>query len=376
MLGVSGVNTLGGYRNGEKISGDRGSQGRGKNQHGRAGKERELAVPLGTVIWRRENGEKEWLGEIKREGERVLIGRGGRGGRGNARFKTSINQTPVLAEEGEPGEGSTLLLELRLIADVGIVGLPNAGKSTLLSVISRALPKVADYPFTTTEPILGVVERGWRAFVVVEIPGLLEGAHRGIGLGLEFLRHARRTRLLVHLVDGSVEDPVASMNAVNRELRLYDESLGERPQIVVVNKVDITEVRQRVADLRRELGPSGVALHFISAVTGEGVETLLVEVQKLLDKLPLEQPRGPEEIPVLRPKAKGARVSVTKEEGVYVVSSAGAERLVGLADLRQFQAKLQLRQEMIRLGVAKALEDAGVEPGDTVRIGATVFRWE
>ena len=185
-----------------------------------------------------------------------MIGRGGRGGRGNARFKTSINQTPVLAEEGEPGEGSTLLLELRLIADVGIVGLPNAGKSTLLSVISRALPKVADYPFTTTEPILGVVERGWRAFVAVEIPGLLEGAHKGVGLGLEFLRHARRTRLLVHLVDGSVEDPVTSMNAVNQELRLYDESLGARPQIVVVNKVDITEVRQRVAYLRRELDRS------------------------------------------------------------------------------------------------------------------------
>ena len=305
-----------------------------------------------------------------------MVGKGGRGGRGNVRFASSINRTPVLAEEGERGQANTLLLELRLIADVGIVGLPNTGKSTLLSVISRAMPKVADYPFTTKEPILGVVARGWRAFVTVEIPGLLEGAHKGIGLGLEFLRHARRTRLLVHLVDGSVQDPGASVRAVNQELHLYDESLGTRLQVLVVNKLDITEVRQRMPDLRRQLGSSGRSLHFISAATGEGVEALLQQVQELLDKLPQEQPRPPEEVPVLRPRARGARVSVSKAKGVYVVSSLRAERLAGRANLRQLQARLQLRQELIRLGVAKVLDEAGVEPGDLVRIGAAEFRWE
>ena len=376
IVGDSGLNTLGHLRNGQHVPGDRGQHGKGKSKYGRRGRDRELAVPLGTVVWKIRSGEKEWAGEVKDQADRVLVAKGGRGGRGNQSFASSTNRAPVLAEQGEPGEEQTVLLELRLLADVGIVGLPNAGKSTLLSVISRTAPKIADYPFTTKEPQLGVVERGWKTFVAVEVPGIVEGAHMGSGLGLEFLRHARRTRLLVHLVDGAAEDPVGDTQVVNRELSLYEESLAERPQLLIVNKIDRAEVRQRIPDLRRALAGMGTSLYFISAATGEGVEELVTRVQELLAELPLEPPGAQEAVPVLRPKARGGRGTVAKEGGLFVVSSARAERLVGVADLRRFQARLQLRQELARLGVVKALEEAGVKQGDRVRIGAVEIRWE
>ncbi len=377
LVGDEGLNSLGHLRDGQRLVAERGGNGSGNNRHGADGAGRDVRVPLGTVVSVMRGDVKERVGEVVEQGERLLVARSGRGGRGNAHFATSVNQVPLLAEEGEKGEEKVTLLELRLLADVGVIGIPNAGKSTLLSVISRAKPKIAEYPFTTTEPVLGVVERGWRSFVALEIPGLLEGAHRGVGLGLEFLRHARRTRLLIHLLDGFETDVVGNMHAVNRELSLYDESLGTRPQVLAVNKVDLTGVRDQIPELRRELAPSGVSLHFISAVTGEGIEGLLTKVWELLADLPPERPSTPGEVPVLRPKAQPRlRASVAKRGGVYVVSSPRAERLVGLADLRRFQARLQLRQELAKLGVVKALEEAGVEPGDPVKIGEVEIRWE
>ena len=370
------MTTLGHLRNRQHLAAESGIHGKGKNQSGSDGINREIPVPLGTVVWLENKGFREWLAEVTEPEKRVQIARGGVGGRGNTHFASSTNQAPVLAEEGDVGEERVILLELRLLADAGIIGIPNAGKSTLLSVISRARPKIAEYPFTTMEPVLGVVERGWKSFVVLEIPGLLEGAHQGVGLGLAFLRHAKRTRLLIHLLDGFEQDPLANLRAVNRELSLYDEPLGTRPQVLAVNKVDITEVRERVPELRSTLGSLGVSIHFISAVTGEGVEELLADVQQLLEKLPKEQPPRSNEVPILRPKPTHARASVVKMGEVYVVSSPRAERLVGLVDLRRFQAWLQFRRQLEKLGVVKALEEAGVEQGELVRIGSVEIRWE
>ena len=376
VVGKDGLSTLAHFRQGQRVAAKPGRRGKGKKQHGAAGEDRELSVPRGTVVWRIEGASKVKSGEITEPGQQVLVAKGGSGGRGNVHFASSTNQTPVLAQEGEAGERCTVLLELRLIADVGLVGVPNAGKSTLLSRISNAKPQVADYPFTTKEPVLGVVRQGWKSFVAIEIPGLLEGAHTGIGLGLEFLRHARRTRLLIHVVDGSAEDPVADVRAVNEELRLYDESLGARPQILVVNKSDLPEVQARLLDLRRSLLPGGGSVHVISAVTGEGVPQLLAQAQELLEQLPKTPSEPPSELPVLRPRPRETRISVVKKGDVYVVTAPKVERLARLADLRQFRARLQLRQELAKLGVVRALEEAGVEQGDYVRIGEVEIRWE
>jgi GTP-binding protein len=282
----------------------------------------------------------------------------------------------MLAEGGQLGEEQTIFVELQLLADVGIIGLPNAGKSTFLSVISRAKPSIASYPFTTKEPILGVVERGWKTFVALEIPGLLEGAHRGIGLGLEFLRHAKRTRLLLHLLDGFEGDIVENLKTVNRELALYDESLGERLQILVVNKADLTGVQARAAARWKELAPFGHSIHVISAATGDGIDDLLGEVQRLLGELPAAPPRKSDELPVLHPKAEKTPFTVAHRGGVYVVSSPRVERLVAIADLSSFQVRLQLRQEMNRLGIVAALEGAGISPGDRLDIGGKEMVWE
>ena len=376
IVGRDDLSTLAHFRQRQRLAAKPGRHGKGKKQHGAAGEDQELYVPSGTVVWRIEGTSKVRLGEVTETGQRLLVARGGAGGRGNVHFASSTNQTPVLAQGGEAGEVCEALLELRLIADVGLVGVPNAGKSTLLSRISNAKPRVAGYPFTTKEPILGVVQQGWKSFIAIEIPGLLEGAHNGVGLGLEFLRHARRTRLLIHVVDGSAEDPAANVRAVNEELRLYDESLGARPQVLVVNKSDLPEVQVRVAELRESLSPIGGPVHVISAVTGAGIGPLLATVQELVEQLPKEPFGIPEEPVVLRPGPREPRISVVKDGDVYVVTAPRVERLVGLADLRQFRARLQLRQELAKLGVVRALEEAGVEPGEYVRIGDIEILWE
>ncbi|MBC7239345.1 MAG: Obg family GTPase CgtA, partial [Chloroflexi bacterium] len=231
---------------------ENGQHGMGKGMHGRDGADLYIEVPPGTTV--RDARTGELLGDLTRPGQELLVARGGRGGRGNEAFKSPTRQAPRFAEKGAPGEERTLRLELRLIADVGLVGKPNAGKSTLLSRVSAARPKIADYPFTTLTPNLGVVEAEGRTFVMADIPGLIEGAHAGAGLGLQFLRHVERTRLLVHLLDGSSPDPAADYAAINRELALYSEKLAAKPQIVVLNKLDLPEARARWAPLKKELG--------------------------------------------------------------------------------------------------------------------------
>jgi GTP-binding protein len=265
----------------------RGQHGMGSECDGRRGEDRVIRVPVGTII--REAATGKLIGDLAVAGERIVIAAGGRGGKGNAHFASSTLRSPRFAQPGEPGEDEELLIELRLIADAGIIGLPNAGKSTLISVISAVRPKIADYPFTTLTPNLGVVGYGdHQSFVVADVPGLIEGAHAGQGLGHKFLRHIMRTRLLIHLLDAtkiSEDDPLADWRAVNRELELFDHALMGRPQLVVANKIDIPEARENAGLMAEKLPKKYQPLHLISAATGEGVTPLVRRIGALLDAM-------------------------------------------------------------------------------------------
>ena len=310
-----------------------------------------------------------------------LIAVGGRGGWGNARFATATNQQPVLAQRGERGEKVVLFLELKLLADVGLLAKPNAGKSTLISMCSAAKAKVADYPFTTVEPVLGVVRVGQNDFVMMEVPGLLEGAHQGIGLGHEFLRHAERTRLYVHMLDGLSEDPVQDYHMINAELEQFNPEMAEKPQLVVVNKLDVTEVREQQEELRSRLvdaiGDRDFNVQFISAATGEGVDILLGSIVKALSEIPKEEiDESPETEPMhSRPQRSSARETVRRENGVFVVESEAMERLTAFANTRDQRVLLQLWREMRRSGLAERLIEAGIEAGDTIRFGRVEIEW-
>jgi GTP-binding protein len=273
------LNTLLQFRFNPEFRAGRGSHGEGDKRHGRDGEDRNILVPVGTVVTDAVTGELVY--DFSESGERIVIARGGRGGRGNAQFATSTNRAPRHHEDGEPGEIRSLELELKLIADVGLVGFPNVGKSTLISRISAARPKIADYPFTTLEPHLGVVAYGDEgSFVVADIPGLIEGAHDGTGLGLEFLRHVERTKLLVHVIDVSStgRDPVDDFLTISRELELYNAHLLAKPQLVVASKMDALDDAERVERLREFCGTRGLEMFEISAVTGYGVDAFVIGV--------------------------------------------------------------------------------------------------
>lgn len=275
------LRTLLDYRYRREYRAQNGGAGRGKNQHGKDGEDLVLRVPVGTVIYDAQTGEL--VADLSEPGQRVVVARGGRGGRGNAHFATPTRQAPRFAEPGEKGEERTLRLELRLLADVGLVGYPNVGKSTLLGKVSRARPKVAPYPFTTLTPHLGVVRVGELEFVMADIPGLIEGAHRGAGLGVQFLRHIRRTRLILHLLDPSEGgDVLKRYREIRREMGLFDEELLRKPELVVVNKIDLPEVRGRLPEIERAFAEEGKEVFPISALTGEGIPQLLRGVAERL----------------------------------------------------------------------------------------------
>ena len=383
LVGDSSYNTLLHIKFNSTIYCDSGGHGKGKNKRGGNGKDTAVPVPLGTVVWRlNRDGSRDFLTDI-RDDSPYLVGRGGRGGWGNARFATSTNQQPVLAERGERGDAAVLFLELKLLADVGLLARPNAGKSTLISRCSAAKARVADYPFTTVEPVLGVVRSGRSDFVMMEIPGLLEGAHKGVGLGHQFLRHAERARLYVHLVDGLAEDPADDYRMVREELLHFNPELADKRQMVVVNKLDVTEVResraQTAASLTRALrtmGESSGEVMFISAATGEGVDAMLTRIASILETLPKEEPLY-DDIESDRTHTSNRRLpeSVTVEGGVFVVESDRLERLSALADTRDQRVLLQLWREMRRTGMAEKLIDEGIEVGDTIRIGKVEVEW-
>ena len=391
VVGDASLNTLLHLKFNSTCYVDRGQHGRGKNQRGSNGAATVIKVPLGTVVWKvRGDGSQpqELVADITDETPR-LVARGGKGGWGNTRYVSSTNQEPVLSQQGEAGEYVVLFLELKLLADVGLLACPNAGKSTLLSRCSAAKPRVAEYPFTTVEPVLGVVSTRGRDFVMMEVPGLIAGAHQGVGLGLEFLRHAERARLFVHLIDGLSDDPVGDFQMINNELVQFSPALADKPQIVAVNKLDVTEVRERQGELESGLrramvdlgeswaGADGPPIFFISAATGEGIDAMLGYILERLGPVPkaaahAEDGPAPALAPGQRPRS---RVGFHIERGVYVVESEDLERLSALADLRDYRVMLQLWREMDRLGIARKLAEAGIEPGDTIRIGRAEMEW-
>ena len=382
MFGDSSINTLLHIKFNSTIYVVHGGHGKGKNRRGANGDDKQISVPMGTVVYRmNEEGEKEYLDDITSETPR-LVAVGGRGGWGNTRFATPTNQEPVLAQRGEKGEKVVLFLELKLLADVGLLAKPNAGKSTLISMCSAAKAKVADYPFTTVEPVLGVVRIGNNDFVMMEVPGLLEGAHDGIGLGHEFLRHAERARLYVHMLDGLSEDPVEDYRMINQELEQFNPEMAAKPQLVVVNKLDVTEVREYQEVLTEQLldaiGDKGSSVHFISAATGEGVDTLLGNIISTLAELPKEEIDAsllPEPMHS-RPQRSASREAVWRaSNGVFVVESEMMERLTAMADTRDQRVLLQLWREMRKTSLADRLIDAGIEAGDTIRFGKVELTW-
>jgi GTP-binding protein len=302
------------------------------------------------------------------------VAHGGRGGRGNARFATSTNQAPRLAEKGEPGAARQLYLELKLIADVGIVGVPNAGKSTLLSVVSNARPKIAPYPFTTLEPNLGVVVIGDRDMVLADIPGLVEGAHLGVGLGHAFLRHVQRTRVLIHLLDGA-GNPLADFSQINAELALFDEKLAQKPQIVVLNKMDLEEARKKWPSVQSVLRERGYETMSISAAAQMGTQDLMNRVAALLAELPAEAPVT-EELPVYSLGKDEMAFTVSQEDdGSFRVRGERIERAAAMTYWELDESAARFQRILAALGITEALESAGVEPGDTVYVGDFELEW-
>ena len=369
-----GMNTLLKYYQGKRrFAAERGENGSGRKKHGKNGSDLDIKVPQGTLIYKEREGERELMVDMAVDGQRVMVARGGRGGYGNTRFATLVNQAPRIAQKGEVGDEASLILELKLIADVGIIGHPSVGKSTLLAAASAARPKIAAYPFTTTEPILGVVDVGHNSFVLAEIPGLIEGAHRGLGLGHDFLRHAERTRVLIHLLDGSSANPRADMDQINKELAMFNPVLASKRQLVAVNKIDLPQVLERIPELQKELG-NGEAPLFISAATTEGVSQLMTKACEMLDSIAAPQPV--EAITVFRPQPRKERVTVSMEGEVFVVSSSRAEKLIARMDVQNPEARAYIRNQFTRIGVAKALKNAGVKLGDMVRFGKVEMKWE
>ena len=357
------------------FAGQPGTDGQGGKRTGRSGSVVRLEVPLGTSVW--DLAERHsFKGEMLQPREELLAARGGSGGRGNVHFASSTNKTPLIAETGERGEQREYILELQAVADIAVIGKPNSGKSVLLKSLTGAAPEVADYPFTTREPIIGMAEHNWDAFSILELPGLLRGASQGQGLGNGFLRHLWRPRLHIYLLAGWSEDVIGDLKDLRDEVGIHDSRMLERPYVIVVSGSDLPEVVQDLPALRKRLASYGIARYFVSGRSGEGIDDLRAGLHKLLEEAPTVPRRQPEGLPLVAPSSRTGRPSVVKDGDSFVVSSPPAERLVLLPDLRQFKVRLQIREELARLGVLRVLEQAGVKHGDTVRIGTREFQWE
>jgi GTP-binding protein len=362
-----------------------GGKGEGHNRHGANGESVEVTVPVGTEVWEWEEKEdKRLIGDLAEPGQRMVIAAGGRGGFGNAHFVSATQREPMLAEAGEAGEIRRVRLNLKLLADVGLIGMPNAGKSSLITAISAARPKIADYPFTTLEPVLGVVEVGPQAFVAVDIPGLIEGAHEGVGLGDEFLKHVQRTRVLVHVVDGSENNITDRIRSINDEISSFDPELAKKPQILAINKLDLDDVSVLIDEIKAELEDfQGLhsEVHFVSAATYDGLDELKTSMFNLLRQTPTTVEPGsgtdPEELPVIRPLiAEDHRVLELEEDGVFRIVHQKAVRLAKGSNLELQEARIQYHKRLDQLKVTKALVDAGIEAGDTLLVGDWEFEWD
>lgn len=384
-----GLRTLVDFRYHKHFKAERGERGKSKNQNGADAKDLIVRVPPGTIIIDDDTGEV--VGDLTRQGQRLVVARGGKGGRGNVRFATPANPAPHIAENGEEGEERWVVLELKLIADVGLVGLPSVGKSTLLSVVSAANPKIGAYHFTTLSPNLGVVRYGDEGgqFVMADLPGLIEGAHEGHGLGHEFLRHVERTRLLLHVVDMSASegrDPFDDWLTINRELEMYSEKLIKRPQLIVANKMDMPEAEEHLRSFQERLAAHTDAegrpyqVLPVSALTRQGIQEMIFAAAKALEQLPEQEPEDELATETTRKvfrleEQDGREFTVRRENDVFVVESAYIEKLMKRTPLQSYDAVMRFARILKNLGVDDELRKRGAQDGQTVRIGEYEFEF-
>ena len=377
-----GLNTLTDYRHKRKYAAQDGQEGGKRNCHGKSGESIVLKVPEGTVIKDAESGKV--IADMSGENRRQVILKGGRGGIGNQHFATSTMQAPKYAKPGQPCQELEVMLELKVIPDVGLVGFPNVGKSTLLSRVTNAQPKIANYHFTTLSPNLGVVDLDGDGFVIADIPGLIEGASEGVGLGLDFLRHIERTKVIIHMVDAaSVEgrDPIADIHAINKELNAYNPEIAARPQVIAANKIDAIWDKENdpVEKIRKEFEPEGIKVFPISAVSGQGLKELMYHVKGLLDNMDhkpvvFEQEFFPEDM-FVRENLPYTVEKSTEEENTYVVEGPRIEKMLGYTNLESEKGFAFFQRFLKETGILEELEAAGIQEGDTVRMYGLSFTY-
>lgn len=367
------LNTLFNFRHKSRFIANSGNNGGPNNMTGKSAKDLVVSVPPGTLVFDADSGDL--LGDLVEEFEQLTVVKGGRGGRGNQHFATSRNQAPRMAERGEPEEARNLRLELKLIADIGIVGVPNAGKSSLLAVVSNAKPKIANYPFTTLSPNLGVANLSDdTTLVLADIPGLIEGAHKGVGLGFSFLRHIQRTRVIIHVLDGLSEDPLSDFSQINSEMALFDEKLNAKPQIVVFNKMDLPMVQERWLEIKKGMSALGYEVLPISAVTRENVDRLMWRAAENLKDAP--EPEPAETMPVYRAEEDPRAFSILRLDEGWRVSGKAIERAAAMTYWEHRESVRRFQRLMETIGVEDALREAGIEEGDMVLVGDYELEWQ
>lgn len=368
------MNTLSVFHHKMKYIALDGKGGGPNNMSGKSAENLVVHIPPGTIVYDIKTGKI--LGDMVDPGQKLVIAKGGRGGRGNQHFATSRNQAPRTGERGEPAEEFNIRLELKLMADVGLVGLPNAGKSSFLAAVTNADPKIADYPFTTLEPALGVAQIDFdNSLVIADIPGLVEGAHKGVGLGFTFLKHIQRNRVLIHLIDGLAEDPLADYTQINNELALFDTKLGVKPQVVVINKIDLAEVKDRLPQIEAIFKKAGIKVMTMSALARTNVMDVLKKVQELLQEAPEPEPVVME-LPVYKPDEDRYEFNIEQIPEGWKVSGKGIERAAAMTLWEHEGSVRRFQRLMEKIGLDAALREAGIEEGDTVYISDFELEWQ
>ncbi|SEO27645.1 GTPase ObgE [Propionispora vibrioides] len=373
----SNINTLVDFRYKRKFAADNGVNGQTKNMHGRNANSLVIKVPPGTIVKDELTGDL--LADLTAEGQEAVIAHGGRGGRGNARFVNSVHRAPTFAEQGEPGEDRSLLLELKLLADVGLVGYPSVGKSSIISKVSAAKPEIAAYHFTTLSPVLGVVSLAeGKSFVLADIPGLIEGAHEGVGLGHDFLRHIERTRIIIHVLDVSGlegRDPLEDYHKINNELTLYSERLAKRPQIIAANKMDLPEAQENYNRIVEFMEKEKREVYPVSAATGEGLEKLMWRTMQLLEEY-VEEPEQEAEKKIYEAKPEPEFMISRDDDGAFVVKGKEIEKVVAMINFDNDEGTRRFQAIWRRMGIEEALKERGIQEGDTVRIRHMEFEFK
>ncbi len=371
-----GMNTLMDFRYKRKYVAAAGQNGGKAQRYGKSGEDLILRFPQGTVIFEKHTGNL--VADLSELDDRVVLAAGGKGGKGNVHFKSSVRQAPDFAQPGAMGEELSLVLELKSIADVGLVGFPNAGKSSLLARLTKATPKIADYPFTTLTPNLGVFEASWgKSFVMADIPGLIEGASEGVGLGHDFLRHIERTRLILHLVDVGTEHeektPLERYEIIRNELEGFSQKLAQKPEVVLLNKVDLLFEREGLEEIEKELKEKEIPYFLTSTYTGEGLDEAMQTVTQMLEQI--ETPDLYEDVEVYVPEMPDQEIYITYEDEEYVVEGAPIERLFQTTNFLSYHSRIRFQRTLRRMGIYERLREMGIQDGDTVRVHGYAFEY-